>query len=782
MATLLQRLGLWSARRAWAVVVGWLALLGIAAAAFAAFGGSLASTFSLPGTATEAVTDRLEQELPELAGASATIVFETTEDGFDEATQRDIAELLERIAAVDGVADVVDPFATTAAIAEQAEAAAAGRAQLEAAEAALGASPVAPDAQTLAQFEAQLQALDAGERLLDAAAGIRFVSDDGRTAIAQVAFEAGQDAIPETTRTAVIELLDEGVPGVTVEASATIARSLGSLIGVGEIVGIALALVVLLVMLRALLPALLPLVSSGVGVGVGILAALALSDVVEMTSVTPALGVMLGLAVGIDYALFIVARHRRELMGGLPVASAVGIATGTAGSAVVFAGATVVVALLGLLVTGIPFLGVMGVVAAFCVIVAVLVAITLVPALLALLGERALDRRSREHRDGLRRAAPARPMRTGAAIAGSLAGVLALLVIAAPALTTRLALVDSVTESHDTTQYRAYAAVDEAFGPGRNAALLVVADLAEPVTADDATLVEADIVDALMATPNVAAAAPVGVSEDGLVIAFQVLPDTAADSVETEQLVATLRDGEPPAWVVELGVAGATSAAMDVSAKLAAALPAFLVLIVGVALVLLLAVFRSILVPIVATAGFVLSFAAALGAVTAVYQWGWLGDLFGVSDPGPILAFAPILVLGILFGLAMDYQLFLVTGMREAYAHGADARTAVVLGLRHGRGVVTAAAIIMASVFGGFVFSHLAAVRPIGFGLAVGVLFDAFVVRMLIIPGVMHLLGRSAWWLPGWLDRLLPDVDVEGAALERAPRAPMSEDPEVRGA
>ncbi len=272
----------------------------------------------------------------------------------------------------------------------------------------------------------------------------------------------------------------------------------------------------------------------------------------------------------------------------------------------------------------------------------------------------------------------------------------------------------------------------------------------------------------LMDQQDVVAVAPIAVSADRDVLAFQVVPAEGPTSVSTEELVHHLRDLSPLSDGVELGVAGQASGNIDISSKLAGVLPIYLAVVVGLSLLILILVFRSVLVPLVATAGFVLSLFAALGAVVAVYQWGWLGAIFGVHDPGPVLNFAPIIIMGVLFGLAMDYQLFLVSGMREAWVHGMSARAAVVAGLRNGRAVVTAAAIIMAAVFGGFMFSHLGMVRPLGFGLAIGVLLDAFVVRMLLIPALMHLLGEKAWWMPRWLDRILPDVDVEGAALDRS--------------
>jgi RND superfamily putative drug exporter len=300
-----------------------------------------------------------------------------------------------------------------------------------------------------------------------------------------------------------------------------------------------------------------------------------------------------------------------------------------------------------------------------------------------------------------------------------------------------------------------------------NGPLLVVADLETAVTDEDLLAEQVRIGTALRAENDVVAVAPIGASDDDLLLAFQVIPAEGPNSESTEQLVRDLR-GIDLVGVASLGVAGNASGNIDVSEKLAAALPLYLLVVVGLSLIILIFVFRSILVPVTATLGFVLSLFASFGAITAVFQWGWLGAVFGIHDPGPILSFLPILVVGVLFGLAMDYQLFLVSGMRESYVHGASARLAVQRGVHAGHTVVIAAALIMASVFSGFIFSNSVMIQSIGFGLAGGVLLDAFVVRLLIIPAVMHLLGDAAWWLPKWLDRMLPNVDVEGASLERA--------------
>lgn len=829
VANLLYRLGRFSARRAWAVLIGWIVLLGLAGGAFLTFGGSLATNFSIPNTETERVSDQLADALPDLAGATGQVVF-STEDGseFTAAQQQAISDLLDTVADTDGVAGISNPFDTEAQRADQEQQLADGqtqiddgRAQLDAAQQQLDDSQAQLDAgqeqldaaiaqakaagaydRAQAQFDAQQAQIDAGQArvdagqatidenrqtleteaqkladgqtLLEAASQIRTVSEDGSAAVGTIAFEDDLYSLPAELKAEVASILDDAdIDGVAVDYSSTIATSIDGIVGPGEIVGMIIAAIVLLVMLRAVLPALAPLITSLVGVGVGVAGSLAFSGVVDMASITPVLGVMLGLAVGIDYALFILNRHRRQLLAGMDVHDSIGLANGTSGNAVVFAGSTVVVALLALNITGVPFLGVMGTVAAVCVVVAVLVAVTLTPALLGMMKLKVLGRRARAkigHADH----APTtpKPMRTARAVGQAVIAIVALLVIAIPALSMRLGLPDGSSDATDTTQYRANAIITDKFGAGVNGALLLVAELPEAVAEDDEVGVQADIVTTLMDQDDVSAVAPIAVSDDRTIMAFQVVPEEGPSSASTEQLVFDLRDLSPLAvdgvdGDIEIGVAGTASGNIDVSQKLADALPIYLLVVVGLSLLIMILVFRSILVPVIATLGYVLSLFAALGAVTAIYQWGWLSAVFGVHDPGPVLSFAPILIMGVLFGLAMDYQLFLVSGMREAYVHGMSARSAVVAGLHNGRAVVTAAAIIMISVFGGFVFSHLSMIRPLGFGLAIGVLFDAFVVRMVLTPALLHLFGRSAWWLPRWLDRILPDVDVEGAALER---------------
>ncbi|HEX7398935.1 MAG TPA: MMPL family transporter, partial [Candidatus Limnocylindrales bacterium] len=642
--------------------------------------------------------------------------------------------------------------------------------QIDAGPATIAAKQAEIDAGA-ATIAAQSKQLEAGATLMQLASKISLVSADGTTAVAAVVFAGTSLSVPQELKTAVkAAFLTPPIDGVDINFSSGIAQGIPNLVGAGEMAGLVIAAIVLLLIVRTVIGAALPIVTAVLGVGIGALGALSLAGVVEMVSVTPILGVMLGLAVGIDYALFIINRHRRQLRDGYTIGESIALANGTSGNAVFFAGSTVIIALLALNVTGIPFLGLMGTVGAASVAIAVLIAITLTPALLSLVGMRVLRSSERTRLADQVGPAPvvaARPVSTPRAITLALVGIAVLAVIAIPSASLRLGLPLGSADNPDKTQHKAYDLIGEKFGDGANGPLLIVADL--PAGTTGAQLLDAQVAVAqrLAGFDGVLAVAPVGASADRAVTVFQVLPAEGPSSVSTEQLVKTLRAASPLDGGVAIGVAGQTTGNLDISAKLADALPLYLLVVVGLSLVIMVVVFRSLFVPLVATGGFVLSFFAALGGVVAIYQWGWLGGLFGVSTPAPILNFLPTVLVGILFGLAMDYMLFLASGMREAYAHGAPAKTAVVLGVRAGRAVVVAAAIIMAAVFGGFVLSDSAIIRPIGFALSFGVLVDAFLVRLLIMPALMTLAGDWAWWLPRWLDRLIPNVDVEGASLER---------------
>jgi RND superfamily putative drug exporter len=512
---------------------------------------------------------------------------------------------------------------------------------------------------------------------------------------------------------------------------------------------------------------------------------------------------MIGLAVGIDYALFILSRHRTQLAAGMDPEESTARATGTAGSAVVFAGLTVIIALCGLSIVGIPFLAVMGFGAAGTVLVAVAVALTLLPALLGFAGARLAPKPGsraarREQADaqettgtggamGARwtRLVTRRPLLTVLAV---LAG---LIVLAIPAPQLELALPDNSSAAPDSPQRQAYDLISENFGPGLNGPLVVLAQGLDPATAQQSAQ---QIAVALGGTPtdtpgqfeggldDVAVAIP-SLLPDGTTGLITVIPDSGPQDEATSALVADIRDQGrdlEAATGAEIAVTGQTAVAIDVSDRLSDALIPFAVVVVGLALVLLLLVFRSILVPIKAAVGFLLSVGASIGAVVAVFQWGWFGDLLGVPTTGPVISFLPVILIAVLFGLAMDYEVFLVSRMREEYVHGAEPRAAVVTGARHASRVVVAAALIMFSVFASFAAIDDVVVKAIAVGLAVGILVDAFVVRMTLVPAVLALLGRSAWWLPRWLDRILPDLDVEGARLGNTP--PVERDREPVGA
>ncbi|GAA1648239.1 MMPL family transporter [Actinoplanes couchii] len=789
MAELLYRLGRFCARRAKAVLATWLVVLGLTVTGYFVAGGELSPVVDIPGTETQKVSDRLGERLPVAAGGNGKLVFHTVDQKpLTDSQQAGITNLLKTTADLDGISSTTDPFAIRKQIADQKaqvedglKQIADGRKQIAEGQGQInGARQVwdTLDAATKAEVEenqklitektAELETgyakLVRGQQLLTMSSGIRTVSEDGSTAVAQVQFELPQLDITPEIKDGLIAHVSAGVPaGVKVEFSNEITQNVPEILGVGEVAGLVIAALTLLIMLRTLIGAVLPLLSALTGVGIGVTASLALSGVVEMLSITPVLGVMLGLAVGIDYSLFILNRHRRQLLDGVEFEESIGLANGTSGNAVVFAGSTVLVALLALNVTGIPFLGLMGTVAAICVAVAVAIAVTLTPALLALIGKRVLNRKAQAAKP-----AAVKPMGTPRAVITVLALLAALITVAIPAASMRLGLPDGSSEAEDSSQYQAFKTIADKFGPGVNGSLVVVADLPEARTGDELQAEQVRIGNLLLNQNHVAAVAPIGASADNKTLGFQIIPTEGPTTSATEQLVHDLRGLSPVAGGVVLGVAGSASGNIDISEKLDNALPGYLGLVIGISLIIMILVFRSILVPVTATLGFILSLFATFGGITAIFQWGWMGALFGIHDPGPVLSFLPTILIGILFGLAMDYQLFLVSGMREAYAHGAPARLAVQQGVHAGRTVVTAAAIIMIAVFGGFIFSNTAMIRSLGFGLAFGVLVDAFLVRMLLIPAVMHLLGDKAWWIPRWLDRILPNVDVEGSALERA--------------
>ncbi|MCU1614038.1 MAG: rane transport protein [Frankiales bacterium] len=730
MATLLARLGRASFRHRRPVVLAWVLVLAAIVTVLVTVGGKFDDRFTIPGSESQAALDRLHALSPAAAGVSAQIVL-VAPAGHTVVEPRYAAAVEEVVTAASTapqVASVTDPIRT------------------------------------------------------------RTLSRDGRAAIAQVAYAVPRQQL-QTSSTAALERATQPArnAGMQVAAGGQAFTSNGVHIGAKEFVGVAVAVLVLVLTFGSLLAAGMNLLTAVLSVAVGLGGLIAVSGAITLSSTAPTLALMIGLAVGIDYALFILSRHRSQLAGGMDPEESAARASGTAGSAVVFAGLTVVIALAGLSVVGIPFLSVMGLGAAGTVLVAVLVALTLLPALLGFggsrlaprPGSRAARREAADAGTGAGRSLGARWARLviRRPLLTVLAVVAAIVVLALPAPQLRLALPDNGAAPQGTSQREAYDLVSRYFGPGVNGPLVMLLDGLDPARAQaSAQQVAVTVGGTPTGTPGVfrggvadVAFAQPQVLPGGRAAIVSVVPDSGPQDEATAALVHRLRALSPAlersTGAASVAVTGQTAVAIDVSDRLAGALLPFAAVVVGLALVLLLLVFRSILVPIKAAVGFLLSVGASFGAVVAVFQWGWLASVLGVPGTGPVISFLPVILMAVLFGLAMDYEVFLVSRMREEYVHGAAPRDAVVQGARHASRVVVAAALIMFSVFASFVTIEDVTVKAIAFGLAVGILVDAFLVRMTLVPAVLALLGRWAWVLPRRLDRLLPDLDVEGARL-----------------
>ncbi|GAA4934681.1 MMPL family transporter [Streptomyces coeruleoprunus] len=740
MAVFLSRLGRFAFRRRGLVVLLWL--LALVGAGFAASTAAPppADTFSMPGTESQKAFDLLQEKFPDARadGAAARVVIRAPgAEKITSPTRRaQVERLVAELAKAPQVVVVADPFKVNA------------------------------------------------------------VSGDRTTTYAYVTYEAKATELTDAAHDGLTGAMERArATGLVVEAGGDAVEIEQTMSGTGEQLGILVSAVVLLLTFGSLVAAGMPLLTAMIGVGTGISGIVALGSALGLSSTTSTLAMMIGLAVGIDYALFIVSRYRSEIAEGRERAEAASRAVGTAGSAVVFAGLTVIIALAGLAVVNVPMLTKMGLAAAGTVAVAVLLAITFVPALLGFAPVKVLARRDRHRYTGKplserqqRKAArreDRRKANLGARWAGLVLrrpvavlvlGVLGLGAVALPAASLELGLPGEGSMSPRTTQRKAYDMLSDSFGPGFNGPLTIT------VRAEDAKATTELVRTALEGVPGVDSVSPVTTGPSGDTALVNVVPDTGPADTRTENLVRSLRGMagglESRTGASEILVAGQTAMLIDFSQTLDDALLPYLGLVVGLAFLLLMLVFRSVLVPLKAALGFLLSVTAALGAVVAVFQWGWLAGLVGVDQPGPIMSTLPIFMIGVVFGLAMDYEVFLVSRMREAYVHGARPGEAVAAGFRYGGRVVSAAAIIMTSVFSGFVLEDDDFVKMIGFGLAAAVLFDAFVVRMAIVPALFALLGKSAWWLPRWLDRLLPNIDVEGAKLTQHRTTPS--EPSVR--
>lgn len=719
MSSFLYRLGRSAARHRVLVLLIWIVLLTGAGGGAALFNQGTDDSFKIPGSESQQALDYLDRVFPEVSGTSAQLVVvapdgERVETPAVTSATADAVTELERL---DQVVMVLNPFSEDVTGALSAD----GRA-------------------AMVSVLLEVDLLNVSE---ETKAGITTIAEDYQRAIGGDAeVHAGGDA------------LSDRVPTLSIV----------------EAVGLVIALVVLLVVFRSFLAAGMPLLTAVIGVGVSIGLIMLATILVPISSTAPMLAVMLGLAVGIDYALFLLARHRDQLADGIGVEESIARATATAGSAVIFAGLTVVIALLGLAVAGIPFLTTMGVAAAAAVTVAVIVAVTLIPALLAFAGERMRPKPKRRRRAGRERAGLSRrwvrvvtrvPALTVVIVVAGLA------VCAVPATDLRLALPDNGTEPQGNPARDTYDVITERFGPGYNGPLLVTVDV---LASDDPLGVTNEIADEIRDIDGVALVPVATPNQKGEVSVIQVVPTTAPDSPGTGDLVATLRAKAPhflETYGTATAVTGITAAGIDVSAQLGDALIPFGILVIGLSLVLLAMVFRSIWVPIKATAGYLLSVGAAFGATSFVFQQGHFADALDVTRTGSVISFLPIILMGVLFGLAMDYEVFLVSRIREDYVHGGDPHRAIETGFVAASRVVVAAALIMFAVFAAFVPEGSSTIKPIAFSLAVGVFVDAFLVRMTLVPAILALLGHRAWGLPPKLDRKLPVFDAEGDALMR---------------
>jgi len=780
-------------RHKWLVIAGWIIILITLGMLAKHFYKQPSSAISIPGTSAQKALDRFSELFPSAGKGSGRVVFEAKNGETITQHKTGIEAAITKISKVEGVRQVTDPFAITGSI-----------------------------------------------------------SSDNTVAYATVGLTEEAAAVSEKTITDISKVGDDAQSKnfAMYRGGDIISRVPSDILGPGEITGVVLALIVLLIMLGSLVAAGLPIIVAIVTIVSGAAGLFALSKTVNITSTTPVLAVMLGLAVGIDYSLFIVNKYRHYLLAGYDYEAATSRALATAGKAVLFAATTVVIALSALSVVGIPFMTSMGLAAAGTVAIAALVAVTLLPALFGVVGSRIFSRSVRRKIIAAQKRVPHESHRAARGvlwrkIAAILTnhplmvvfiGVVVAGVIALPIRSLNLGLPTDEFAAGNTSQRHAYDALKHGFGVGFNAPLIVIAEniptvtgadrqaardqltavynqrISEATTAQTLTFqrqmaeaktyaerlqVQKDIATAQAAglqqkhqaqqqleaqieqyavryelakianniarRSDVQSATPALVTADTTKGMIQVIPKSGPSDQATKKLIGDLRNNNTAASLAGtttiLGVTGSAALQMDINDKLAGVLPTYLGIVVGLSFILLVLVFRSLLVPLKATLGFLLSVGAMFGAMVAVFQWGW----FGISDaPGPIVSFLPIIAIGVLFGLAMDYEFFLVSSIHEEYERTHDAVGAIIDGYTIGSRVVFAAAVIMVSVFAGFISNKDQVIQSMGFGLAVGIFVDAFIVRLLIVPSVMSLVGRAAWWIPRRFERILPHIDIEG--------------------
>ena len=712
MNAFVRRLGDASARRPWRTIGVWALLAALVVALSGAYGGAFLDDFSAPGSDSSTANELLEQRFPEATGGAAVAVFAAADGERLDSSRADVEATLVRLAGVEHVAAVGDPFTT-------------GR-----------------------------------------------VSDDGRIGFADITMDVPSGELgPEPAKALAAALEPARAAGLTAEVGGeAVFLNTETAPSGAEAAGVVVALVVLVVAFGTVVAALVPIALALVAVATGLSAITLLAGALDVSTAAPTIAAMVGLGVGIDYALFIVSRYREDRAAGAPNDLALSRAMGTSGTAVLFAGTTVVLAMAALVLTGMGVLASIGVATSLVVLFAVATALTLLPALLSLLGDRIDTGRLVGRRRAERPAESTAWWRLAHRISARpwpylVASVVLLLALAAPVLSMQTGFPDAGDEPTSTTHRQAHDLLAEGFGPGFNAPLLVVADLqGSGLRADDVPV----LVERLAADPGVAEVGEPRLTAGGDAVVVPAIPTTAPADDATARTLERLRAGAPEGT----HVTGQAAMAIDLDEQLADTLPLLIGAVLAASSLLLVVVFRSVTVALKATVMNLLSIGAAYGVVVAVFQWGWLGGLIGLQDTYLIASPLPAIFFAVLFGLSMDYEVFLVSRIREAYAATGDGAEAVARGLAATGRVITCGALIMMAVFLSFVAHPNPFVKMIGLGLAVAIALDATVVRMVLVPATMALLGRANWWLPGWLDRLLPQLRVEGQEVTVPVQAP----------
>ncbi len=709
MSRILYRIGHFAGRHPWRILAAWILVAVASVALNSSFGGPPDEHFTIPGAESQRAADAIEDRFPQETLNTSNVIFHDENGLTEPATKAAVTE------AVAGLADGKHVLAV--------------------------ADPYDPRGPTL--------------------------SEDGTTAFASVSFDS-QEIGPEDFEAAEKAVEAARDAGVQVEYDAGLGLAAGDAAPGSEKIGILVAVVVLAIAFGSLVAMSLPIVVALVGLLVGLSSIGLLSGVLAVPEIATIVAMMMGLGVGIDYALFILARHRQNLESGTPVPEAIGKANATAGLSVLFAGTTVVLAIAGLQVSGIPMMTMMGWASALMVAVTMIAAVTLLPALLGIAGKRvnslrlpfikqkpANNPRSKSARWTTK--VVAKPVRYGA-----VAGVL-LAVLAIPTFAMQLGFPDAGNDGPDMTTRKAYDLMADKYGAGVNGPLAVVV---ETNGSQKSEAVVTDLVQGISSDKGVASVGEPVFSEKKDLAIIDVTPTTSPQDAETSALLERLRDDVVPAAVgdttVEASITGSTAMVEDISSRIQERMPYFLAAVIGLSFIVLALVFRSILVPLKAALLNVLSVGAAYGVVVAVFQWGWGASLIGVHENVPIMPLAPMLMFAILFGLSMDYEVFLLSRVREQYLKHRDPQRAVVEGVGSTARVITSAALIMIAVFGAFILAADVVTKMFGVGLALAVLLDVTLVRMVLVPAAMSLLGHRAWWLPNWLDRLLPNIDLEG--------------------